>query len=332
MKHMPHHMLPEFPLGLGRGLRACAPDPPPPPAFLASYSAKHDKVNYEEIGFDQQAAFYEMFPGPVVDSADIRRDPAAMLSRLCAEIGLPFTERMLSWPAGPKPFDGAWGPHWYGAVHRSTGFAPAEGRLPPVAPEHADHVARALPVYEAFGGTSDPAFDEGGAFCKPAARPTGDPTMTSPRKHLPIETPDTQGERRFTDAGEAVAYLVELYDAATAFPAREVPRRRAGWRHSGRALPGLLSRDPHHHPPPTARWTRGLPSVTWPNPATYMTTVTRPDLFGNYLTQQIGLLIQNHGQPVYIGPLDHAHPGAFRRPERRRGSGAAGRRPGLSAA
>jgi AMP nucleosidase len=33
-----------------------------------------------------------------------------------------------------------------------------------------------------------------------------------------------------------------------------------------------------------------------------MTTVTRPDLFGNYLRQQIGLLLQNHGVPVYVGP------------------------------
>jgi hypothetical protein len=61
-------------------------------------------VSYEEIGFAQQEAFFEMFPGPVIDSADIRRDPAGMLERLCAEIGLPFTDRMLSWPAGPKPY------------------------------------------------------------------------------------------------------------------------------------------------------------------------------------------------------------------------------------
>ncbi|WP_415922305.1 AMP nucleosidase [Tateyamaria sp. SN6-1] len=36
-------------------------------------------------------------------------------------------------------------------------------------------------------------------------------------------------------------------------------------------------------------------------PGTYATTVTRPDLFASYLTQQIGLLINNHGQPVEIG-------------------------------
>ena len=36
-------------------------------------------------------------------------------------------------------------------------------------------------------------------------------------------------------------------------------------------------------------------------PGTYVTTVTRPDLFRNYLTQQIGLLIQNHGVPIEVG-------------------------------
>ena len=40
------------------------------------------------------------------------------------------------------------------------------------------------------------------------------------------------------------------------------------------------------------------------DPGTYATTVTRPDLFRNYLTQQIGLLIRNHGVPVEIGLSD----------------------------
>lgn len=149
MKHMPHHMRPEFPLDWAADC-VHAHLIRHPARVLASYAAKHDAVTYDDIGFAQQAAFYERFPGPVIDSADIRRNPSAMLRRLCAEIGLPYTDRMLSWPAGPKPFDGAWAVHWYGAVHRSSGFAKAEGDLPPVAPEHADLHARALPVYEAL--------------------------------------------------------------------------------------------------------------------------------------------------------------------------------------
>ncbi len=40
------------------------------------------------------------------------------------------------------------------------------------------------------------------------------------------------------------------------------------------------------------------------SPGTYAATITRPDLFRNYLIQQIGLLIKNHDQPVYIGPSE----------------------------
>ena len=66
----------------------------------------------------------------VLDSADIRRDPEGMLRKLCDAIGLSWDPSMLSWPEGGHPDDGVWAPHWYGAVHRSTGFAPAEGDLP----------------------------------------------------------------------------------------------------------------------------------------------------------------------------------------------------------
>lgn len=148
-KHMPHHMVPDFPLDWAE---TCvhAHLIRHPARVLASYAARRDEVTFEEIGYAQQAEFHARFPGPVIDGTDIRRDPAGMLGRLCAEIGLPFAGAMLGWPAGPKPFDGVWARHWYGAVHRSTGFAEAEGALPPVAPEHVALHARALPIYEAL--------------------------------------------------------------------------------------------------------------------------------------------------------------------------------------
>ena len=40
------------------------------------------------------------------------------------------------------------------------------------------------------------------------------------------------------------------------------------------------------------------------SPGVFAATITRPDLFRNYLVQQIGLLIENHGQPVVVGPSD----------------------------
>ena len=44
--------------------------------------------------------------------------------------------------------DGVWAPHWYEAVHRSTGFESAEGPLPNLTGDEADLVALAMPPYE----------------------------------------------------------------------------------------------------------------------------------------------------------------------------------------
>lgn len=62
----------------------------------------------------------------IVDSRELLLDPAGVLRALCEHIGLDYTDAMLSWPAGPRPEDGVWAPHWYHAVHRSTGFATYE--------------------------------------------------------------------------------------------------------------------------------------------------------------------------------------------------------------
>ena len=37
-------------------------------------------------------------------------------------------------------------------------------------------------------------------------------------------------------------------------------------------------------------------------PGRYATTITRPELFANYLRQQMALLIKSHNQPVFVGP------------------------------
>jgi hypothetical protein len=145
MKHMPHHMLEGFPMDWAQDcvnihlIRH-------PARVIASYLAKHEAPRLEDIGYAQQAALFDQIGGLVVDSTDIRADPAGMLQKLCAAIDLPFDPAMLSWPAGPRAEDGIWASHWYGAVHKSTGFAGAEGDLPKLADE--DLLAEALPFYE----------------------------------------------------------------------------------------------------------------------------------------------------------------------------------------
>ena len=94
------------------------------------------------------SSLYERLGGLVIDSHDIRENPEKALCRLCSAIGLDFDPAMLRWRAGPRAEDGVWAAHWYGAVHRSTGFAGPEGPLPELTGRQADVLEAALPHYE----------------------------------------------------------------------------------------------------------------------------------------------------------------------------------------
>ncbi|MEM7295181.1 MAG: HAD family hydrolase [Pseudomonadota bacterium] len=131
-KHMPHHMVDGIPLGWGDAGFVHIHLIRHPARVIASYLERRVSVTMADIGVARHVEVFERFPGPVIDSFELRQDPDRILGQLCANIGLPWTPAMLRWPAGPKPFDGVWARHWYGAVHQSTGFAGPEGALPEV--------------------------------------------------------------------------------------------------------------------------------------------------------------------------------------------------------
>lgn len=141
-KQMAHHLLPH----MGRewlGLMTHAfliRDPRP---MLASLEEKLGEFDLLATGLPQQVEIFDYVvrtqdrPPPVVDAADLLAAPQTVLHALCAALDVPFSPRMLSWPAGPRTTDGVWAKHWYDRVERSTGFesrteeAPSEltGRL-----------------------------------------------------------------------------------------------------------------------------------------------------------------------------------------------------------
>ena len=71
----------------------------------------------------------------IIDSGELLKNPAQVLSQLCTHIGIPYQEAMLEWPSGPKPEDGVWSTHWYHSVHESTSFLPFSRKETPF-PEH----------------------------------------------------------------------------------------------------------------------------------------------------------------------------------------------------
>lgn len=154
-KHMTHHLLDHYTWHWLKTVTNCflIRDPA---AVLASYTAKWEDLKAEDLGFHQQKRIFDWVVSEtgqtpvVVDAADILRDPASALSGLCAAVGIPWTDAMLGWEPGPKPYDGVWGAHWYGAVNASGGFAPYKPREVEIPDRLMPILDACRPLYEAM--------------------------------------------------------------------------------------------------------------------------------------------------------------------------------------
>ena len=151
-KHMTQHMLPEIDLAWMADVTNVFLIRHPA-RVAKSFAVKYDGFGADELGFRRQWELFEharsLGQSPVVvDSSDIRANPSAMLSNLCAAIGLKFSDDMLSWPQGGHTRDGVWAQHWYGAVHRSTGFDGPESQMPQLSGALDELVKEAMPYYD----------------------------------------------------------------------------------------------------------------------------------------------------------------------------------------
>ena len=122
-----------------------------PREVVASYTKTRATVTPEDIGLPQQVRCTTSWrepgaPPPVIDAGDFLRDPERYL-RLCDHAGVAFTDRMLSWPPGPRSTDGPWAPYWYEAVWRSTGFERLRPRAVQLDGPAAEVAEACLPLY-----------------------------------------------------------------------------------------------------------------------------------------------------------------------------------------
>lgn len=121
-----------------------------PRAMVASYKKKYEDAAPIIDSLKIQRQLYENTPTPVVDAEDVLKNPEGVLRRLCITLGVPFTDKMLHWPAGPRESDGVWAPHWYDAVLASTGFKPWQEKPVALSKEMEKVAAACLPDYEFF--------------------------------------------------------------------------------------------------------------------------------------------------------------------------------------
>lgn len=151
-KHMAHHLLPD----IGREWLASLTHAfliRDPREMLPSLARVLDAPTLADTGLAQQCEIFDGLAAagttpPVVDARDVLQAPEPMLRELCAALGVAFDPRMLAWPAGPRPTDGAWAPWWYDAVLASTGFAPYRPATQPFPPHLEALLEQCLPYYD----------------------------------------------------------------------------------------------------------------------------------------------------------------------------------------
>jgi Sulfotransferase domain len=153
-KHMAHHVSRDMDLSWTLDFRnvLLIRDPA---EVVASYVRNRESCEPDDIGLPQQGWLAELWDErgvevPILDARDFLEAPEAHLRRLCDWLGIPFTDRMLSWPPGPRASDGVWAPHWYDAVWSSTGFEPARRRQATLSGHDAAVAEACRPTYEAL--------------------------------------------------------------------------------------------------------------------------------------------------------------------------------------
>ncbi len=138
-KHMTHHLLPHIDRSWLDELSHCflIRDPR---EVLTSYLKHVTDPTLEDLGWPQQLDIFQRVRSrtgiipPVLDAKDVLQDPRRLLTALCEQLGIAFSDRMLAWPAGRRDSDGIWARHWYAEVERSTSFRPY-ARKPDAVPQ-----------------------------------------------------------------------------------------------------------------------------------------------------------------------------------------------------
>ncbi len=152
-KQMTHHLLPHVDRGWLRQVTNCflIRDPRD---VIVSYMRKNGDPTPEDIGFPQQAEIFDFVCAetgaipPVIDAADVLREPRGTLQLLCHAFGVEFTEAMLSWQPGLRESDGVWAKHWYQEVANSTSFRPHNPTNQPIPERLRDVYETCAIIYE----------------------------------------------------------------------------------------------------------------------------------------------------------------------------------------
>lgn len=122
--------------------------------LIFSFSKVIPKPSLLDIGIKQEYELYRFLEehdihAPIIDTDQFLTSPKKNLEILCSRLLIPFDEKMLHWPKGPRKEDGIWAKYWYSNVHKSSEFVPITNREEINLKDHLlDLYQEAMPYYE----------------------------------------------------------------------------------------------------------------------------------------------------------------------------------------
>ncbi|MCP4421357.1 MAG: sulfotransferase family protein [Chloroflexi bacterium] len=121
--------------------------------MLPSYTKQIKQPTLHDVGYAMHLKLLNYLQSLgqlplILDSEQTLLNPRGVLGKLCAQIGIPFDEAMLTWPAAARPEDGYWAKFWYHALHHSTGFQLYRPKDEPFPDELRPLLRQCQPLYE----------------------------------------------------------------------------------------------------------------------------------------------------------------------------------------
>ena len=152
-KHMVHHIAQEKDIEWLKNFHNCFLIRHPKEVII-SYSKQAPINEIADLGFVQQVNIFKKIKTItgktpfVFDARDILINPEEQLKKMCENININFSSKMLKWPKGERKTDGVWSPYWYKNVINSNSFFPYKSSQEEVPLKYKNLLSKCLSYYD----------------------------------------------------------------------------------------------------------------------------------------------------------------------------------------
>ena len=152
-KHMTHHILDKTNIEwLKKGINCFLIRHPS--KVINSYIKKNTLQNITDIGFNQMFRLFKYVNKNiskeiiVINSDTLLENPELYLKKLCQNLNIDFSTKMLKWPKGKTNDFGIWYKHWYHDIINSTEFAITKNIIKDVPKNYEKIYMESLNIYD----------------------------------------------------------------------------------------------------------------------------------------------------------------------------------------